>query len=212
MSKTSTVRGKSIEAMKAEADAEQERGVKAYEMLENAMNIPELIARFQLETETTIRGLRSELITAVAGCEKRVAALTDEWTQTREAVRLLEQRVESAIHELTQGVREAVNAQRESVTAAQRAEQSAKVFDKLRESQPDFHRMVREQNQTIAKLRDDQTHLREIVDGYGKRLDDFEVVADDYQDTKGEVRSLDIHVKDLRTESLQRRQVSGRGS
>lgn len=176
------------------------------------VSIPDLIARFQLETEAALKAQRAETVKLAEGLERRVAELADAWAGTRETVKALQIRIETAVHEMQQAVRECINAQKECVAAAQRAQQSAEVFDKLRASQPDLHRMVREQDKVIAHVRDQFTHLEERVGGLGKKLDEFEVLADDYEETKGTVRSMDIHVKDLNKEAQQRRQVGGRGS
>jgi chromosome segregation ATPase len=177
---------------------------------EDPAPIAELIARFQLETESAIAGLRREQVAMVEGLERRVAGLQDDWSRTRGEVAELKRTVEDAIHQMRQSVAECINAQRESAGSAQRAERSAQVFDKLKASQPDFHRMVAEQNKTIAATRDELVHVRERVTGLEKRLDDFDVVAEDYEETKGAVRGMDLIVKDLRGEAQQRRQVGGR--
>lgn len=174
--------------------------------------IVELVARFQLDTEAAVAALRGETIKMVEGLERRVAALQDDWTRTRDEVKGLGAKVEDAIHLMGQSVSECINAQRESVGAAQRASASAAVFEKLRDSQPDFHRMVREQDKVVAGLRDALTHAQEMISGFGKRLDEFDVVAEDYEETKGAVRGIDTIVKDLNSEARQRRQVGGRGS
>lgn len=176
------------------------------------MSIPDLIARFQLETEAALKAQRAETVKLVEGLERRVAELTDAWTVTREGVKALEKRIESAIHDMQQAVGECINAQRQSVAAAAAAKQSAEVFEKLRASQPDLHRMVRDQDKVVASVRDQFAHLEEKVGGLSRKLDEFELVAEDYEETKGTVRSMDIAVKDLNTEARQRRQVGGRGS
>lgn len=170
----------------------------------------ELIARFQLETEQALAAQRQESIRLVTECERRVAGLVDEWTRTRTEIEELRKTVENAIHDMRQSVAECLNAQRESARSAQAAQQSAAVFDKLKASQPDFHRMVREQNTTVASIRDGFTHIEERMRGVEKRLDEFDVVADDYEETKGTVRGLDVIVKDVNTDLQQRRRAGAR--
>ncbi len=172
----------------------------------------EVVARFQIETDLALAAIRQEHRQGLVALEGRVAALVDEWTRTRDTVSDLRRTVEDALHQMRKGIEEAINAQRESVAAAQKAQTAAAVFDKLKASQPDFHRMVSDQNKTVASMRDAMTLLEEQVRGYAKRLDELDAVAVDYEDTKGAVRGLDIVVKDLNTEARQRRQVGGRSS
>lgn len=175
-----------------------------------AAPIEEIIARFQLETEQALATQRQETIRLVEGCERRVAGLVDDWSRTRGEIEGLRKTVESAIHDMRQSVSECLNAQRESARSAQAAQQSAAVFDKLRASQPDFHRMVKEQNTTVATIRDAMTHVEERMRGVEKRLDEFDVVADDYEETKGAVRGLDVIVKDVHGDLQQRRRAGAR--
>lgn len=172
----------------------------------------EVVARFQIETDTALAIIRKEHRQGIVALETRVAALVDEWIRTRDTVSELRRTVEDALHQMRKGIEEAINAQRESMAAAQKAQTAAAVFDKLKASQPDFHRMVNDQNKTVASMRDAMTLLEEQVRGYAKRLDELDAVAVDYEDTKGAVRGLDIVVKDLNSEARQRRQVGGRSS
>jgi chromosome segregation ATPase len=172
---------------------------------EDATPVAELIARFQLETEALIATLRNDHQRQIVEQERKVAALSDEWTNTRAEVKALREGIEAAVHEIQTSMREAINAQREAVKAAQKAADAAAVFDKLKASQPDFHRIVGEQNKTVARLSDTVTHLGEQLQGLAKQIDAFEVLAEDYEETKGEVRGLDLVVKDLNTEARNRR-------
>ena len=188
-------------------NAELQRQAEAYELLKTAEGLPNLIARFQLETERALDGIRQEQRQQVVQLERKVAALQDEWGGVRDEVKALKVVIEDALHQMREGVKEAINAQREAVTHAQKASQSAAVFDKLEASRPDFRRMVSDQNQTLGKVRDQFTLLQEQVHGLSKRLDEFEVVADDYEETKGTVRGMDLIVKDLNAESKTRRRT-----
>jgi chromosome segregation ATPase len=172
--------------------------------------IEEIIARFQIETEQALATQRQESIRLVEGCERRVAGLVDDWTRTRGEIEALKKTVENAIHDMRQSVAECLNAQRESARSAQAAQQSAAVFDKLKASQPDFHRMVGDQNKTVATIRDAMTHVEERMRGVEKRLDEFDTVAEDYEETKGAVRGLDVIVKDVHGDLQQRRRAGAR--
>lgn len=172
----------------------------------------EVVARFQLETEATLATIKREHQTQLVGQERKIAMLDDAWTRTREEVTALKRTVDDALHQMRVGIEEVLNAQRLSMAAASKAETAAAVFDKLKASQPDLHRMVRDQDKVVAGVRDKMTHLGEQVSGYAKRLDELDAVAVDYEDTKGAVRGLDMVVKDLNSEARQRRQVGGRSS
>jgi chromosome segregation ATPase len=169
------------------------------------IDTPELIARFQLDTEQAIAAVKAEHLRAFADLERKIASIQDEWNTTREEVRALKVTIEDGLHQMRAGVREAINAQKEAVTAAVQAGNAAAVFDKLKASQPDFHRMVKEQNVTIAKLTDKFTHLDEQLHGLSKKLDEFDIVAEDYEETKGTIRGMDLIVKDLNADHKQRR-------
>lgn len=175
-----------------------------------ALDPAEIMARFQLETEQAIAAIKRDHQSQLVGQERKIAALEDAWTRTREEVTGLRRTVDDALHQMRVGLEEVLNAQRISMAAAQKAETAAAVFDKLKASQPDLHRMVRDQDKVVASVRDQMTHLEERVGGYAKRLDELDAVAEDYEDTKGAVRGIDLVVKDLNAEARQRRQVGGR--
>lgn len=172
----------------------------------------EVVARFQLETDATIATIKREHQGQLVEQERKIARLEDAWTRTRDEVTALKRTVDDALHQMRQGLEEVLNAQRLSMAAATKAETAAAVFDKLKASQPDLHRMVRDQDKVVASVRDQMNHLAEQVGGYAKRLDELDAVAVDYEDTKGAVRGLDIVVKDLHSSERQRRQVGGRSS
>ncbi len=157
----------------------------------------EQLARYQLETErvigklqTDVLKLHEELALKVAMQEDRVNALdATVQRQTRE--------LEEAQHHTRQSVNECNLALKAAARAAQDAADSAAVFEKLRESQPDFEAQVRDLAVKIAKVVDTNTHLAEQFHGLTRRLDEFEVVAESMEDTKGEVRGLDLAVQQL---------------
>jgi phage-related tail protein len=145
----------------------------------------EVVARFQLETDATIATIKREHQGQLVEQERKIARLEDAWTRTRDEVTALKRTVDDALHQMRQGLEEVLNAQRLSMAAATKAETAAAVFDKLKASQPDLHRMVRDQDKVVASVRDQMTHLAEQVGGYAKRLDELDAVAVDYEDTKG---------------------------
>jgi chromosome segregation ATPase len=174
-----------------------------------ALDAADLIARFQLETEAALGEMRREMHRLVTEQSWTVASLRDEWEQTRGEVGGLRRTVDAALHDMRAGVTEAITAAKSASSSAGKAETAAAVFEKLKASQPDFHRMVQEQNRVIGDVRTRFEHLESRLSGYAKRLDELDAVAVDYADTKGEVRGLDLVVKDLNTEARQRRKIGG---
>lgn len=170
-------------------------------------NVAELIARFQLDTEELIAGIRRDHQRQIAEQDRKVAGLEDQWTAARQELAGIRAAIEGALHEMREGVREALNSQREAVTAAKKAADSAAVFDKLKASQPDFHKMVREVQQDLGKVKDKITNVEGTLGHLSKRLDEFDLVAEDYEETKTTVRGLDPIVSTLNKESIQRRQT-----
>lgn len=174
-------------------------------------NVAELIARFQLDTETLIDAIRKDHQAQIVEQQRKIDQLADNWTGLQAEFRELRTRIEDAIHRMNEAVKEALNAQRESSNNARKAADAAAVFDKLKASQPDFHRMVRELDAKISGAIDKTQHQADIVHGLSVRLDELDAVAVDYEETKGSVRSIDHLVKNLDAESKQRRRTEIRG-
>lgn len=172
-----------------------------------AAPIEEIVARFQIDTERLIASIRSDHQRQIIEQERKVAALQDEWTRTRTEVEGLRKDIQQGVHEVNEGVKETQNALRRAVEASQKAGEAVAVFEKLKASQPDFHKMVSECRRETAAARDAVQKLGDLVATLGKKLDEFEMVADDYEETKGAVRGIDVIVKDLNAEARQRRQV-----
>lgn len=159
----------------------------------------ELIARFQLETERAIEALRADMMRLHGELSTRVANLSDEARQMTATVQAQTLQLENAVHHTRKGVEECNLALKEAGKQAREAADSAAVFAKLKDSQPDFAAQVRALEVRLAAVVDSNTHLSERVTGLVKQLEEFEVVAEGFEETAGEVRGLDIAVKKLDT-------------
>lgn len=168
-------------------------------------SVPELIARFQIDTESLIATMRKEHQGQISAQDRKVAALEDQWTAARSELAAIRGVVDEALHSIRQGVAEALNAQREAIAHAKKAGDSAAVFEKLKASQPDFHRLVGEVQKKLGQVEDKITHVEGTMSHLSKRIDEFELVAEDYQETKTTVRGLDPIVKVLDRDLSQRR-------
>src|SRR5690348_1612327 len=100
--------------------------------------VDELVARFQLETERAIAAVRDSMQGQVADLASKVARLEDEYTKMREAASRQAIALEDAVHHTRKGVEECNEAMKVAAKAATEARDAALVYEKLRESQPDF--------------------------------------------------------------------------
>lgn len=170
-------------------------------------NSADIIARFQLDTEKLIATLRSDHQRQISEQDRKIGTLIDQWEGAKLTIAEMRGKLDASLHEMNEGVKEVRIALTRAVDAAASAARSVEVFDKLKASQPDFHRAVQDVAVKLAKLSDVVTHQRELHEGLSKRLDGFEVVADDYEETKGTVRGLDNIVSGLDRESKQRKKT-----
>lgn len=159
--------------------------------------VDQLIARFQLETERAIAGVREdtqrmhgELATRVAQLQDRVSIMTE--AANRQAIAL-----EEGLHHTRKAVEETNEAMKVAAKAAQEARDSALVYEKLKDTQPDFAAQVRALEVRLAAVVDANTHLAERINGLVGQIEQFEIVADSFEETRGEVQGLDIAVKKL---------------
>lgn len=157
----------------------------------------ELLARFQLQNERDIGKLRTDLTRLHEGLAMKVAQLTDVCTQMTQTVDRQTAQLEDAVHHTREGVKECNLALKESAKAAREAADSAAVFEKLKDSQPDFAAQVRALEVRLASVVDNNKHLHERLDTLGSKLEEFELVAGEFESTAGEVRGLDMAVKRL---------------
>ncbi len=157
----------------------------------------ELIARFQLETEGALTRIREDFTRLYADLAVKVAVMGDKVTEMTEAAGRQAKQLEDAVHHTRKGVEECNLALKEAGRQAQEAATSAAVFAKLKDSQPDFHNMVRALEVRLAAVVDANTFLNERITGLVNKVEEFEVVADSFEETAGEVRGLDLNLKKL---------------
>lgn len=159
--------------------------------------LDELIARFQLESERAIGAVRADMQRLVGDLATKVAQLQDRVTDMTDASRRQTIALEDGLHHTRKAVQETNEAMKVAAKAAQEARDSALVYEKLKESQPDFAAQVRALEVRIATVVDANAHLSERLNGLVKQLEEFEVVADSFEETQGEVRGLDLSIKKL---------------
>lgn len=140
--------------------------------------IDELIARFQLETERAISGVRQDLERANQTLARKVAQLEDKVTEMTDAATRQVKALEEGLHHTRQAVQETNEAMKVAAKAAQEARDSAAVYEKLKDSQPDYAAQVRGLERRLAEVVDKNTHLEEMLAGLTKQLGEFEVIAD----------------------------------
>lgn len=169
--------------------------------------VDQLVARFQLETDRAITAVREDMGRAIGDLARKVATLEDRFTEMRDAASRQAQALESGLHHTRKAVEETNEAMKVAAKAAQEARDSALVYEKLKESQPDFTRQVQALEARLAAVVDTNTHLAERLNGLVAQVEQFEVVADSFEETAGEVRGLDIAVKKLDTLSRTNRPV-----
>lgn len=157
----------------------------------------ELLARFQLQNERALSAARADFTRLHEGLALKVAGLTDQVTDMVARVERQTTQLEEAVHHTRQGVAECNLALKEAVKAANAAAESAAVFEKLKESQPDFHAAVQGLERRLAAVVDTNTLLREQIERVSARVDELDAVAEEIEETRGDVRGLDLAVKNL---------------
>lgn len=161
--------------------------------------IDQLVARFQLDTDRAIASVRDDMGRAVGDLARKVAMLEDRFTEMRDAASRQAVALEDGLHHTRKAVEETNEAMKVAAKAAQEARDSALVYEKLKESQPDFAAAVRALEVRLASVVDANQHLNERLSGIVRQLEEFELVADSVEETAGEVRGLDLAVKKLDT-------------
>lgn len=161
--------------------------------------VDQIVARFQVETDRALAAIREDMGRAIGDLARKVAVLEDRFTETRDAASRQSVALEDGLHHTRKAVEETNEAMKVAAKAAQEARDSALVYEKLKESQPDFTRQVQALEVRVAAVVDSNTHLAERLNGLVSQIEQFEVVADSFEETAGEVRGLDIAVKKLDT-------------
>ena len=165
----------------------------------------ELIALFQLETEGKLAELAASQQSAMVQHEHKIAAMTDQWNQLSASVAGLQRAVDDGLHHMRKGVEEVNTALREACKQADKAAKAAAVFDKLKASQPDFHKMVGALELKLARVQDANTNTLAQLTACSQRLDAFEVMVPEVDEVKATVRGLDRITADLNSDYQKRR-------
>lgn len=119
--------------------------------------VEELIARFQVETDRRMAAFEQECLRRMGAAEHKAAVLTDEVNALRDEVAGLRKRFEGTEHELRAATNECNTALRRAVECAEQAKDSAAVYERLRDAQPDFRDEVLALRKEVAKVSDRQT-------------------------------------------------------
>lgn len=159
--------------------------------------IDELLARFQLENERALTKQRGELVALYEALAVQVATLSDECRNNTVTVDRQTRTLEDAVHHTRRGVDECNLALKEASKAAREAADSAAVFEKLKDSQPDFAAQVRGLEKRLAAVVDANTHLAAQFTELNRKMDELEVLDEHVEEARGELRGLDIAVKRL---------------
>jgi predicted nucleic acid-binding Zn-ribbon protein len=157
----------------------------------------ELLARFQLDNERAIATLRRELLGLHEELARRVASLSDDCRANTVAVERQTRTLEDAVHHTRRGVDECNLALKEAAKAAREAADSAAVFEKLKDSQPNFADQVRALERRLATVVDKNTHLEGLFRDLNRKMDELEVLDERVEEARGDLRGLDIAVKRL---------------
>jgi predicted nucleic acid-binding Zn-ribbon protein len=114
----------------------------------------EVVARFQLQTETLLSEHRQQVSREMVKLERHQARLEDETTRLREGHAELLRGIGDAQREIRAGITEVNVALRSAVEQARKAAESAAVYEKLKDAQPDFFGMVKATKQKCGELED----------------------------------------------------------
>lgn len=159
--------------------------------------VDELLARFQLQNERALGKQRAELVALHEELAVRVATLSDQCRENTVTVQRQTRTLEDAVHHTRKGVEECNLALKEASKAAREAADSAAVFEKLKDSQPDFAAQVRALETRLAAVVDANTQLAAQFTELNRKMDELEVLDERVEEARGDLRGLDIAVKRL---------------
>lgn len=157
----------------------------------------ELIAKFQLETERALKAMRTQADERAAAVELRVAQVQDRWTALEQELRVIRQQLEDGLTAMRTGVYEVNTALKEAVVQARSASEAAKVYEKLRDAQPDFARRADVLATKIGGVQDAINQVAGNVQLIERRLDKIDGRTAEFAETTGTVRAMDRIVADL---------------
>lgn len=157
----------------------------------------ELIAKFQLDTERVLSSMRDESVRHRANVELRVAQVQDRWTALEQEMGIVRREFGDGLATMRTSVAEVNVALREAVAQARIAADSARVYEKLRDSQPDFARRAAELATKIGVVQDAINTVANEVNQLQRRLDKVDLRNHEFEETKGTVHTMDRIVADL---------------
>jgi chromosome segregation ATPase len=145
----------------------------------------ELIARFQVQTDRRLEAFQLECTRRMGAAEHRAALLTDEVHALRDQVEALQRRFEGTEHELRAATRECNTALLRAVESAESAKESAAVYERLRDSQPDYREEVNALRRELggvshrqSVLEGQHASIQGATDALGARLAEVKIGAD----------------------------------
>lgn len=159
--------------------------------------IDELVARFQVDTEKRIAELQATHLKEFQNMHAKIAACQDAVVRTEDRCNKFERLIDDASSAMRAGIAEVNTALRAAIGQTEIARKAAEVFEKLKKSQPDFYKMVQELQVKLGQVRTEQTTTNDRITGLAQRLDEFDIVADNFEETRTTVRGLDPIVKNL---------------
>ncbi len=131
----------------------------------------EVVARFQLQTETLLSEHRQAMAREMVKLERAQARLEDETTRLREGHADLLRGISDAQREVRAGISEVNVALRSAVDQARQAAQSAAVYERLKDAQPDFFGMVKATKQKCGELEDRLLRAESALNALQGRFD-----------------------------------------
>jgi chromosome segregation ATPase len=159
--------------------------------------LDELIARFQVETEKKLAEMRAAHLKEFQDMHTKIAQCQDSVVRTEDRCNRFERLIDDASSAMRAGITEVNTHLRAAVAQTEIARKAAEVFEKLKKSQPDFHKMVQELQVKLGAVRTEQTTTNDRITRLDQRLDEFDIVADNFEETRTTVRGLDPIVKNL---------------
>lgn len=124
----------------------------------------EVVARFQVETDARLAAFEAECMRRMGAAEHRAALLQDQVAALTDRVAALHKRFEGTEHELRQATQECNTALRRAVEYAEAAQESAAVYERLRDAQPDYRGEVEQLRRDLGSALDRVVHLEEQHD------------------------------------------------
>ena len=154
--------------------------------------VAELVARFQLHTETLLSEARQEQRRDIERLQRNVGQLQTDVAELKGTYGELLRRFEDGAREWRAATTECNVALRQAVAQADKATAAAQVYEKLRDAQPDFFGMVRAVERRMGEVQDRMRVLGEQVNGLQGTVDAHGAQLGDVKaETKSNSRMLE---------------------